>query len=197
MRAAALAEPRVPSFDELYAQIERLPQGVTGEILTPGELRTMSRPASAHRHAAKRIGRILGTIDEGESTGAGWWIEIEAEIRFPRDRLAVPDLAAWRVEGVPELIDANPIRVTPDWCCEILSPTTLRVDRLVKLPMYIDCGVETVWLVDPDQRSVEVYVARGGLPALLAKAVDDEEVPLPPFDLPIAVGRLWLPTAPT
>jgi hypothetical protein len=41
-------------FDALYAQIRELPRGVTGEILEPGVLRTMSRPGRRHRRAAKK-----------------------------------------------------------------------------------------------------------------------------------------------
>ena len=41
MSSAAL---RLPTFDELYDEIEALPVGMTGEILGPGELRTMSLP---------------------------------------------------------------------------------------------------------------------------------------------------------
>jgi hypothetical protein len=43
--ARCMTEParRFPSFDELYAEIERLPEGMTGEILEPGVLRSSGR----------------------------------------------------------------------------------------------------------------------------------------------------------
>jgi hypothetical protein len=41
------------TFEELYAEIERLPEGMTGEILEEGVVRVMSRPASAT--AARRV----------------------------------------------------------------------------------------------------------------------------------------------
>jgi hypothetical protein len=44
---------KLPTFDDLYAEIAALPEGVTGEILEPGVLRTMSRPGKRHRSAAK------------------------------------------------------------------------------------------------------------------------------------------------
>jgi hypothetical protein len=44
------AAKRVSTFDEVYAQIARLPEGVTGEILAPGVLSTMSRPGLPHAH---------------------------------------------------------------------------------------------------------------------------------------------------
>ena len=39
---------RRPSFEELYRRIEDLPQGITGQILEPGVLTTMSRPGLGH-----------------------------------------------------------------------------------------------------------------------------------------------------
>lgn len=72
----------LPTFEELYEQIRALPENLTGEILMPGVLHTMSRPGKAHRRAAKLCAQSLGRFDEdqgGKAGGKGWWIEIEAE----------------------------------------------------------------------------------------------------------------------
>src|SRR5690349_23031926 len=110
----AMGDPalKLPSFQELYEQIVALPEGMTGEILTPGVLTTMSRPGKPHRNVAKILGRTLDRFDRRLS-GAGWWIEEETEIRFPADRLAVPDICGFRVERVPELPDDNPLEIIP------------------------------------------------------------------------------------
>lgn len=187
-----MAQRALPTFDELYRQIERLPEGVTGEILDPGAIRTMSRPGSGHRHAGKGLTRTLGDIDAADG-GKGWWVEIEAEIRFPLDRLCVPDLAGWRVERVPQMPRENPIRILPDWVCEVLSPTTMQVDRHKKLPLYIAAGIAHVWLVDPDARLIEVFTPSEGAPKLVASAAEAEVVALPPFGLEMAIERFWLP----
>ena len=181
---------RVPSFEELYRRIVELPQGMTGEILEPGTLRTMSRPGGLHRRSARRSLRALRAWDVDEG-GHGWWFEVEAEIRLLGDRLAVPDLAGWRVANVPEFIDDNPISVVPDWCCEVLSPTTTRDDRRLKLPLYAKAGVGWIWLVDPELRMVEVFQTRDGLATFVLGAQEDEQVLLMPFDAPIALGAWW------
>jgi Uma2 family endonuclease len=189
MGEAALA---LPSFDDLYERIRALPQGITGEILVPGVLRTMSRPGRAHRNAAKVLGSAVDRFDR-RLGGTGWWIEVEAEIRFPLGRLAVPDLCGFRVERVPELPDENPLTILPDWCCEILSPSTARDDRRVKLPLYAVSGVTWTWLVDPEQRMVEVYESVQGRPTLTVTAVADERVVLPPFDGELDLAPWWIP----
>lgn len=185
------AARRIPSFDELYAEIERLPEGVTGEILEPGVLRTMSRPGRAHRRSAQQCFRSLGGADEA-SGGTGWWIEQEAEILLPGERLAVPDLSGWRVERLPELPDDNPVAVVSDWCCEVLSPTTARDDRGLKLPLYARSGIAWIWLVDPTLRLVEVFESVGGRPQLAETAKDDDKGPLAPFGIDIDLARWWL-----
>jgi Uma2 family endonuclease len=182
----------VPSFEDLYEQIRALPQGITGEILEPGVLRTMGRPGKAHRWSAKAASRKLDRFDIRQS-GTGWWIEEEAEVRFPGGRLAVPDLIGYRVERVPELPDENPLTIVPEWCCEIFSPSTARDDRRLKLPLYAESGVQWIWLVDPELCLVEVYETVGGRPALAATGANDERPKLPPFDGEIDLSPWWVP----
>ncbi|HSN97097.1 MAG TPA: Uma2 family endonuclease [Candidatus Nanopelagicales bacterium] len=182
--------PGGPSFDDLYRQIQALPEGMTGEILEPGVLRTMSRPGGPHRFAAHRVRRALEGSDLAEG-GTGFWFEVEAEIRFPEGLLAVPDLAAWRVPEPPTFVDENPITVLPDFCCEVLSPNTIRDDRRLKLPLFARSGVGWIWLVDPGLRLVEVYRSEGGRPALVVTAKDDDALELPPFEGDVDVGRWW------
>lgn len=188
MSSAAL---RLPTFDELYAEIQALPEGSTGEILGPGELRVMARPGAPHRHVGKRISRTLDGLDRALG-GVGWWIEVEPEICLPSDRLYVPDLCGWRVTEQPDFIYDNPIHVVPDWVCEILSRATQRADRVRKLPQYAAAGVGHVWILDPEARTVEVYETRGGQAVLVATASDADTVVLPPFDLSLDLGALWL-----
>jgi Uma2 family endonuclease len=190
----ATASPRSRSFEDLLEEIGRLPEGMTGEILEPGVLRTMSRPGRAHRRAAGGCLNALAGANQNFE-GSGWWIEVEAEIQFPGSRLAVPDLAGWRVERVPDLPDENPITVLPDWCCEVLSPRTARDDKRLKLPLYAEVGVAFTWLVDPGLRLVEVYETMNGLPALRTTAQEDDRVVLPPFAHQIALGGWWLPAS--
>jgi Uma2 family endonuclease len=181
-----------PSFEELYERIRALPQGVTGEILEPGVLRTMSRPDRPHRWTARTMGQRLDAFDV-RTGGTGWWIEVEVEIRFPLGRLAVPDVCGFRVERVPELPDENPLTLLPDWCCEILSPSTAREDRGTKLPLYATSGVGWTWLVDPDLRMVEVFETVQGRPTLALTAAAGERVILPPFDEEIDLAPWWAP----
>lgn len=48
-----------------------------------------------------------------------------------------------------------------DLIVEILSPSSLRTDRLVKLLLYQRAGVEEYWIVDPENKSVQVFLSDG------------------------------------
>lgn len=189
------AAERVGTFEELYRAIEALPEGLTGEILEPGTIRTMGRPGGPHRYTASRIPRSLGS---DEVTDAGrWWLEQEAEVRFG-ERLAVPDMSGWRLgedETVPPtFVYDNPIDRCPDWCCEVLSPSTESIDRDKKVPLYTAEGVAWIWLVDPHERTIEVLRVRDGVATLLETVDADAVRTIPPFDSTIDVGRWWMPT---
>jgi Uma2 family endonuclease len=188
-----MQESKPPSFGALYEEIRRLPEGTTGEILEPGILRTMSRPGRAHARVQRQLFRALAKGDR-DAGGAGWWFELEPEIVFPLKRLAVPDVAGWRCERVEALPDENPLTVIPDWCCEIISPSTRQSDRQIKLPLYVTSGVGWVWLVDPEAKLVEVFESVAGRPTLAATGANDAAVMLPPFDFEFHLGTFWMPT---
>lgn len=192
-----MADParQVRTFEQLYDEILRLPEGLTGEILEDGVLRVMSRPGKRHRRAALACLDALSGVN-ANLRGTGWWIEVEAEIRLLEERLAVPDLAGWRVERVPDLPDENPLTVLPDWCCEILSPRTARDDKRLKLPLYARAGISWSWLVDPTLQLIEVYQTINGLPALVTTAQEAERCVLPPFEIEISLEGWWLPGPP-
>lgn len=80
----------------------------------------------------------------------------------------------------------------PDWICEILSPSTAKKDRAVKLPCYARYGVAHAWLVDPEARMLEAYELREGAWTLIAVLKDDDAVSLPPFDaVSFSLADLW------
>lgn len=72
--------------------------------------------------------------------------------------------------------------MSPDWVCEILSPSTERLDRAGKLPAYARHGVTHAWLVNPAARTLEVLRAEAGRWVLVATYADDARVRAEPFD---------------
>lgn len=175
-----------------YADLLQVPEHLVAELLN-GQLYTSPRPAPRHARASSSLGvEIGGPYDKGKGGPGGWWILDEPELHLGSDVL-VPDLAGWRRERMPSLPQGAWFELAPDWVCEVLSPSTARLDRVEKLPIYAAHGVRHVWLVDPNLRTLEVYENRDGHWLLLATHEGDAEVLAAPFDaVPLALGGLWV-----
>lgn len=182
---------RVAEKQASYEDILALPENLVGEIIH-GTLHTHPRPAPKHAVAHSTMGFQLGGPYHGGIGGpGGWWILDEPELHLGDDIL-VPDLAGWRRERMPELPDTAWFELAPDWVCEILSPSTARTDRVLKMPLYAREGVKHLWLVDPDLRTLEVYQLDGGHWVLLQTLKDDDPVRQPPFDATeFPLDSLW------
>lgn len=50
------------------------------------------------------------------------------------------------------------LTLAPDWVCEVLSPSTVRLDRVRKNHVYAREGVGHLWFVDPLAHTLEVFV---------------------------------------
>ena len=47
--------------------------------------------------------------------------------------------------------------LAPDWACDILSPSTRRIDLTSKRRIYGPAGVAHLWFVDPSARTLEAF----------------------------------------
>lgn len=174
-----------------YQDLIDLPENLVGEIID-GELHAQPRPAPRHARASSLLGgKLTGPYDEGSGGPGGWWILDEPELHLG-PHILVPDLAGWRRERMPSLPETAYFTQAPDWVCEVLSPSTARVDRIDKLPIYAAEGVGGAWLVDPDVRTLEVFVLHDGHWRLECVFKDAEEVCAPPFEaVRFGLGGLW------
>ncbi|ATB28570.1 Uma2 family endonuclease [Melittangium boletus] len=151
-----MTEETPPPPDEATrARLEALPPHVVGEILG-GQLIVSPRPASPHSAASFALSVELGgPFQKGRDGPGGWWYFTEPELHLGPDVL-VPDLAGWRRSRMPVRVPVPHFTLAPDWVCEVLSPSTARIDRTLKKQRYAREGVEYVWLVDPMLRTLEV-----------------------------------------
>lgn len=59
-------------------------------------------------------------------------------------------------------LDDKGCKGAPDLVVEIISPSTARIDRLIKFNKYKQAGVKEYWIVDPDTMIAQVYVLKNG-----------------------------------
>lgn len=180
-----------------YQDVLDAPDGMRAEIID-GEFVLQARPMPAHDCAMMGlIDAISAPFQRGRGGPGGWWIIAEPELSFgnPDFRTLVPDLAGWRRERMPEIKPDERYSVAPDWVCEILSPSTARIDRVHKTRIYAEEGIANLWIVDPDEKTIEIYALRDGHWSLIAAHDGVDEIAAQPFeDAPFHLGDLWLPT---
>ncbi|MDP3217424.1 MAG: Uma2 family endonuclease [Deltaproteobacteria bacterium] len=193
--AARTLEPEFPNLaPDVVAGYRNAPEHLVAEIID-GELSLMPRPRLRHARSASALGgELQGPFDRGRGGPGGWIILDEPELHLgPRPDIVVPDLAGWRRERVPGgFMDDAAATLAPDWCCEVLSPSTEEVDRGRKLDIYRREGVGHVWLVSPTLRSVEVLRRHDLGWLLVATFWGDAVVRAEPFDaVELDLAGLW------
>ncbi|MCY3767147.1 MAG: Uma2 family endonuclease [Gemmatimonadetes bacterium] len=150
-----------------YQDVLDAPPHMVAEVLA-GILHTHPRPASLHGFASSGIGaKISPPFGYGDGGPGGWWIIDKPELHLGED-IVVPDLASWRRETMTEYPRVPFFTVPPDWICEVLSPSTRRIDQNEKRSIYAREGVSHLWFVDPDAKTLEVFELGGGRWTLLA-----------------------------
>lgn len=176
------------------ADLEALPDNVKGELLD-GVLYTQPRPRALHVNLELNVmDELRGPFQRRRGGPGGWWILMEPGIEVPRAPELSPDGAGWRWEHLPALPPGNePLRVIPDWVCEVLSPSNRRYDLTIKRQFYAEIGVEHLWYIDPEARTLTVHrLCDGRWRELGVYGADDHRVRAEPFDaVEIDVGDWW------
>lgn len=188
-----MSEPakRKATYEDLF----NIPENMTGEIIN-GELIVTPRPSRKHTYATSALGSaIIHSYQFARDGGPGGWvIIIEPEIRLGEHTM-VPDLAGWKEERYPDEEPHNWISVPPDWICEMLSPNTRRLDRMKKMPLYAQYEVPYLWLMDPEETTLEVYRLSEGQWVVAGLHEGDTKVRAMPFtEYEINLSDLWRKT---
>jgi Uma2 family endonuclease len=127
-----------------------------------GELFVTPAPRALHQRIVLRMARVLA--DYVEKHGGGEVFISPADISWSPDTLVQPDVF---------VVDPAEAR-TSEWSkmknlllvAEVMSPGTTRQDRFAKRRLYQEVGVPLYWIVDPDQKAVEVWTPEAQFPSI-------------------------------
>lgn len=176
-----------------YQDVLESPEHMVAEVVE-GDLYLSLRPGLAHAEAASALlGDLRNPFGRGKGGPGGWVLLFEPELHLGAEpAIVVPDIAGWRRQRLPILPNEPYLTLAPDWVCEVVSPKTGRLDRIKKLPLYVREGVSHAWLIDPLQRTLEVFRNESGRWALLSTHAEDDEVRAEPFDaIGLDLAFLW------
>lgn len=142
--------------EELYTTdyIESLPEGQRAELID-GFVYDMASPTFTHQ-------RILGALyrkiaDYINSNNGKCNVILAPFAVYLNDdeyTYVEPDISV--VCDSKKLSDKG-CHGAPDWIIEIASPSSRRMDYMIKLFKYESAGVREYWIVDPDKKAVTVY----------------------------------------
>ncbi|HSY52657.1 MAG TPA: Uma2 family endonuclease [Thermoanaerobaculia bacterium] len=176
-----------------YRDLLKVPENMVAELID-GDLYTSPRPAGPHARFSSALGMDIGTpYDRGRGGPGGWWIIFEPELHLG-EQVVVPDLAGWRRERMPRIPKDQRFIVTPDWVCEVISPSTARIDRGKKMDIYAGHAVPWLWIIDPIARLFEVFTLEGERWSRVHTYSGNDMVRADPFpEAEIDLASIWGP----
>jgi Uma2 family endonuclease len=178
------------------ADLECLPdiEGFRYEIID-GALYVSRQPTLGHQFAS---GRMYSALDSWSDESGMGFAFVAPGLVFASDADVVPDLV-WisRERLVAAQDEHGHLTVSPEVVVEVLSPGRVNQmrDREAKRRLYSRQGAQEYWIVDWQQRLVEVYRREGAALQLIVTLQDGDVLTsplLPGFSCPVA--RLWSPS---
>jgi Uma2 family endonuclease len=184
-------ESAILGREATYKDLREVPGNLVGEILD-GHLWVSPRPIPRHSYALTMLAAsLVPPFHHGNGGPGGWQLLVEVEAHLHGDVL-VPDLAGWRSNRDPKLLERSRVTTAPDWVCEVLSKGTVKIDRGLKMQIYAREKVGHLWFVDPRKRTLEVFKLVAGVWVPIQLLKDDAAVSAEPFDaVPFPLSRLW------
>ena len=180
MIVATPTEPKLVTGEELYAMGDIGPAE-----LIDGRIIKRTRADALHGKVELKLACKLDDFVEERELGCVMTGGVGIYIRRNPDRVRAADVAVFSKERLPEMPDTY-IEAAPELAVEIMSPTDLWSNVRTKIDDYFSIGVEQVWIVEPDTRSVLVFHSATAFAKL---GIDDTLVgdgALAGFTLPIA-----------
>jgi len=189
MTAAAPKGSPTATLDDLLAipEHERRHELVEGAIVDKG--------AASGEHGQAQFNLSTRLAPFGRRPGGpwpgGWWFATEVDVYFDPANTLRPDVVGWRRDRTAEMPRGVPVRVRPDWICEILS-TNKRNDLVKKKRVYHRHQVPHYWIIDPGEETLAVYRwGEDGYIEVLAAERGDTVRPEPFDAIPMQVGVLF------
>ncbi len=151
-----------------YAEFARLPEarGARYEIIDD-ELYVTPSPSVSHQRLVTRLVVTLHGFVEEHDLGEVFISPLD--VLFDEGDYVEPDVLFVGKDHA-DLVTDRGIEGSPDLVVEVLSPSTEARDRGVKLERYRHFGVPEYWIVDPEERTLEVWRLAEPAPVVLGVA---------------------------
>ena len=126
--------------------------------LIGGEIVMMAPPSRVHQEICGELFRQLANFYPAPF--AVRLFEKSGDAPADVDTMVEPDIS---VVCDHDKLDSHGCKGAPDLVVEVLSPSTQRHDRLVKLDLYQRAGVREYWIISPEEKTAQVFLLQNGL----------------------------------
>jgi Uma2 family endonuclease len=141
-----------------YADYAAIPADGRRYELHEGEVSVTPAPGTRHQQI---VGNLYLALRHHVDAGPGGRVFVSPVDCILSDTSVVqPDLV-YVATARGAVVTERGIEGAPTLVVEVLSRSTVQIDRAVKRQIYARHGVPYFWIVDPDARRVEVYVLAG------------------------------------
>lgn len=163
-----------------------LPDGQIYQIID-GELYMTPAPNPFHQRASKRLQRQLEAYFE--ERGQGEVFNAPIDVILTQHDVVQPDLVV--VTNAAQ-VSTRGIEGPPFLVVEVLSPSSVRTDRNVKLERYARLYIPHYWIADPERQRIECYRLQSNQYAAVAEAASPDSLHHPDFpDLAVNLAAVW------
>jgi Uma2 family endonuclease len=173
------------------ADLDACPEDNNRYELIGGELFVSRAPGISHQHVLNNLQLIFGAHLKENPIGI---LVPGAGAIFSDYDAVIPDLAFVRNERWDQVVTGEKFTGALDLVIEVTSPGTenRRRDLLVKRQLYGKYGVAEYWVIDSDNRLVEVYRLQGEQLEGVATFRNGDEVTTPLLpDLRLPVNEIF------
>jgi Uma2 family endonuclease len=132
----------------------------------------MSAPSVAHQIISRELLGQFWTFLKGKSCQV---FTAPFDVRlFPKedgsdDTVVQPDLLV--ICDASKLADGKACRGAPDLVIEILSPSNADIPMLLKFTKYLTAGVREYWIVEPEEKYIQVHILEAANEKLPARYI--------------------------
>jgi Uma2 family endonuclease len=134
------------------ADLETMPDDGHRYELIDGALVVTPAPSSGHQGVVVELCYLLRGLCPSELRV----IVAPFDVALSEDSVLQPDLLVARREDITD----RDLPTAPLLAVEVLSPSTRRIDRMLKYARYEAAGCPSYWIVDPDEPALTVFELR-------------------------------------
>ena len=141
--------------------------------LINGILMKKSAPQPRHQRISRKLLRLMDNFIQDKALGEVFYAPID--VFLDDENVPQPDLVFVSNARASIVDDREGILGVPDLVVEIISPSSMRLDRVVKKELYEAFAVPEYWLIDPKNDAIEVFAFQNGRYKSVAFANDLSE----------------------